>query len=171
MELWDKVYNNKGDDIFPGLGDKLKEVWKWEITKAFNMAKTGRSWGMMAIEVLAELAKTFQEAPRVGGYRDRAYVRTYPDTYKKTGELYRKMKSDFPYWYKPFGNKNVARFRITVPFKSYTSEAIKQAKITAGYKVQHVYRWLEVQRSFVKGAFLKAWPDIFNEIMNYFERL
>ena len=176
MDLWDKAYNNKGDEIFPKLGDKLNELWKWEIIKAFNMAKTSRSWGMMAIEVLAELAKQFQEAPRVGGYRSRSYVRDYPDTYKKTGQLYRKMKSDLVYYYKPFGNKQVARFKIIIPFKSYTSEALKKARIEqtgsgSSFKPQHIYRYLEEQRSFVKGAFLKAWPDIFNEIMEYFEKL
>lgn len=173
MELWDKAYNGKGDEIFPDLGGKIQDLWKWEIMKAFNMAKTGRSWGPMAIEVLAELAKQFQEAPRIGGYRDRGYVRAYPDTYKKTGQLYKKMKSTFPYYYKPFGGKNVAKFRIVIPFKSYTSEAIKKSKGIGGssYKIQHIYRYLEMQRSFVKGAFLKAWPDIFNEIIKYFKRL
>jgi hypothetical protein len=178
MDLWDKAYNNQGDDIFPGLGDKLKEKWKWEIIKAFNMAKTGRSWGPLAIEMLAELAKAFQEAPRVGGYRSRAYVRDYPDTYKKTGQLYRKMKSDLVYYYKPFGNKSFARFKIVIPFKSYTSEALKKTRETqaaegggSGFKPQHIYRYLEEQRSFVKGAFLKAWPDIFDEVIKYFEDL
>lgn len=175
MEFWDKVNNNQGDDIFPSLGDKLKEAWKWEIMKAFNMAKTGRSWGALAIEVLAELAKSFQEAPRTGGYSSKRYVRDFPDTYKKTGQLYKKMKSDLVYYYKPFGNKQTARFKIVIPFKSYTSEGIKKAKETRGehssFKIQHIYRYLEEQRSFVKGAFLKAWPDIFNVIMNYFEKL
>lgn len=175
MDLWDKAYNNQGDDIFPNLGEKLKELWKWEIITAFNMAKTGRSWGSLAIEVLGELAKRFQEAPRTSGYSSKAYVRDFPDTYKKTGQLYRKMRSDLVYYYKPFGSKNIARFKIVIPFKSYTSEALKKDKQIRGshssFKAQHIYRYLEEQRSFVKGAFLKAWPDIFDEIMKYFEKL
>jgi len=177
-DFWDVVHDGDGDTLFPQLGEKIKEKWKWEIIVAFNMAKTSGSWGTLAIETLAELAKAFQEAPRGVGYKSRRYVRDYPDTYKKTGQLYRKMHSDLVYYYKPFGGKDNARFKIVIPFKSYTSESLKKSRDErasegggSSFKPQHIYRYLEEQRSFVKGSFLKAWPDIFNLIMDYFDKL
>jgi len=159
MELWDNVRNNKGDDIFPNLPEKIKEKWKDELMVSFNMAKTRRTWGIMTLDFVATLARNFQIPAKTEGYSSRAYMKKYPDTYKKTGELYGEMRKQLPYEHVNFGSNNYGGLKIIIPFKTKNLSGTSSGE-------QYIYRWLEEGRSFIKGSFLRAWPQIFELVVN-----
>jgi len=157
MKLWENVENSDGDAIFPNLPEKIRDKWKDELIIAFNMAKSRRTWGHMTLDEVASIARTFQIPPKTVGYSSRAYMKRYPDTYKKTGELYAEMSKQSPYQLMNFGTNNYGGLKITIPFK--------RRNITE-HKGQYAYRWLEDYRSFLKGSFLHAWPKIFELVID-----
>ena len=168
MELWDNVKHNNNDAVLPDLGVKIKELFKREVFEEFNRLKRQNTWGPMTILMVANLAKTFGVPAYTLPYASTYYMKKYPDTFKKTGELYRKMKSESQYQAQAFGGGDEAGLTISIPFKTENFPSGKRHWVhkTSGltYDTAYVYRWLEEKRSFTKGIFLKIWPKIFDLI-------
>lgn len=158
MKLWQLAMRG-GDPrkIVPNLPDIIKEEWKDELMIVFNMAKTRGSYGSIPDAMFKEFAKNLTQPTPDVGYANKSYVKKYPDTYKKTGELYSKMKSDSPY--EEIGKGRKIGLRIKIPLKTGDVPPAK-AK---------TYQYLEEKRSFVKAAFLRAWPKILERLIEEIE--
>ena len=168
MELWENVKNLNNDAVLPALGEEIKKLWEYELMVEFNRLKRQRTWGPMTMHMIASLARDFSVMPYSKPYASRQYIKKYPETFKKSGELYRKMRSGSPYTPITFGGGERAGLSIQVPLKTENFPSGKQHwvhKVTEeSYDTAFVYRWLEEKRSFLKGTFLKIWPKIFDKI-------
>ncbi len=153
MKIWKLA--QIGDDprkILPNLTELIKEEWKSELILMFNEAKARMSYGPISDSELRRYAQLLTEPPKTEPY-DRSYRKRYPDTYKKTGELYRKMRGNEPY--EEIGKGRKLGLRIRIPLKT---DGVPPAS-------PNTYRILEENRSYVKAAFLRAWPNIVEKII------
>lgn len=153
MKLW-KLVNESEDprNIVPGLAKAIKDEWKNELMLMFNELKSRMSYGPISDSELKRYAQLLAEPPRTEPY-DSSYRKRYPETYKKTGELYKKMRGNEPY--EEVGKGRKLGLKITIPLK--TGGVPPASKDT--------YRILEGNRSYVKAAFLRAWPKIVDKII------
>lgn len=153
MKLW-KMADIGGDPrkIIPNLPEVIKDMWKEELMLMFNESKKRMSYGPITDSDLRLYAKFLTEPPRTEGYHA-SYAKKYPDTYKKTGELYAKMKDDAPY--EEIGKGRKVGLRVKIPLK--TGDVPPASPDT--------YKFLEERRSYVRAAFLRAWPKIVEKIL------
>ena len=154
MKLW-KAAQMGGDPkkIIPNLPEIIKDEWKWELMTMFNELKNRMTYPGISNAELKSYAQSLTVPPRSVPYADRRYIKQYPETYKKTGELYRKMKS--PQAYENIGKGRKVGLKIKIPLKEGDVPPARP----------DTYRTLENNRSYVKAAFLRAWPKILEQIM------
>lgn len=156
MKLWNLARNGSALQIAPNTSKIIQDEWKLQVQTAFNLPKTKGSYGPISNDNIKDhIQHETKPTPNVG-YANKWYVKVNPETYQKTGELYRAMSKDTPYKNAATGRK--LGLKVTIP--------LKRLNVPDDPKGPYTYRYLEKKRSFVKAAFLNAWPEILEQLMN-----
>ena len=156
MKLWRMVgVHGSGNPInlVPKLSNIIQDEWQWQLRVIFNMNKKSGSFGPISFVDLQDYIKNESQPIADYFYANDEYVTTYPTTYRKTDELYGKIIGGNLYTHLGKGRK--FGLKIDIPLKT---------NLGPGEKPE-AYRHLEGQRSYVKAAFIRAWPHILDKIM------
>lgn len=164
MDLWDKIYDKKFDEIVPTLSNKILKHWKWEISERFYNVKLYGSEADIPFNQLPYYIRVVSDMkevpsfylPRRGYNRD--YMRQYPITFVKIGDLKSIMLSNSSYGLQTPGTSGELKITVNIPF--YRRDP----------SLPDTYRKLEEQRSYIKSSFIMAWPKILHEIMEALSR-
>lgn len=163
IRFWELVRRGDFAQLYPDLAEDIKKIWLEELKSMFKESKELGSYGEITMETLKTYAKDFlppiknkryiwKGDPKKSGLN--AYLKRYPYTYKKTGDLEKKItRAGFDEEY----GKNGLKVKALIPLKNQDIDG-KVSPLT--------YRFLETRRSFLKASFLRAWPKIFSRIMD-----
>ena len=165
MKLWSDIESgayiaNKGKAI----ASEILDAWYYEVVKRFYESKShGGSYGDIPLNMMSSLIQIASTASSTiyskgftlpkKPYASRAYVRNYPETYVKVGDLKRLMKNRGRW------NKGVNPGSRKISIKVEIPLSVNPDKYSL------VYRDLEEERSFVKASFIMAWPEILKALM------
>ena len=168
MKLWNDIMTgafivNKGK----AMGSDILDAWYYEVVKRFYEAKSHGSFGELPLNLMESYIRVATSAtPTLYSkgfelpkkpYASRRYVRDFPETYVKTGDLKKLMRSR--------GSWN----KTTNPGASEVSVKVDIPLAIDPDKPSLVYRNLENERSFIKASFIMAWPEILQAIMERLE--
>ncbi|NHJ40134.1 MAG: hypothetical protein FK731_08890 [Asgard group archaeon] len=168
IKLWDEVMTgafivNKGK----AMGSEILDAWYYEVVKRFYESKSHGSFGELPLNLMESYIRIATSATSTAfskgfelpkkPYASRRYVREYPETYVKEGDLKRLMKR------KGSWNKNINPGSREIVVSVDIPLAIDPDKPSL------VYRDLENERSFIKASFIMAWPEILQAIMERLE--
>jgi len=110
MKLWKFAQEKKWDKVIPGWGVSIRDIWKEEIMKKFQMSKRHEgSYGHVGDEMLQTLEHHTESTflPTIEYKRDlkvavvpeagQRYIQVFPFSYVWRGYLKREMSKDYNY--------------------------------------------------------------------------
>lgn len=160
MKLWKNSQDGKWDLVMPNWGEEIKEIWKDEITKKFQMAKRYEgSYGHVGDEMLKTLASHTEQTylPTVPYKRkmvipgvSQDYIKDFPISYVWRGHLRKEMGKESSYEHKQ--EEKSMSLKVNIPMAPADSPP-------------GAYEFLEQNRSYIKSSFVLAWPEILKKTL------
>lgn len=146
------------------MGKEMLDAWYYEVVRRFFESKGRGSYGKIPLNQMSSYIKiatsatpTFYSAgfelPRKP-YASRKYIRSYPMTFVKEGDLKRLMRSRGAWSRHSSLPSREVSVRVDIPLAIDPDKPID------------VYQDLEANRSFIKSSFIMAWPEILKTIMD-----